>query len=84
MSRILSRIMGAFVGEGEDEISAAVARQRLGICVSNRCGIFNARNFKCPKKLGGCGCDMRVKVKFARVKKGKGATETVRCPKGFW
>ena len=83
MNKFLSRLMGAFVGEGQDEISPAIAAKRLAICRTNRCRTFDAASETCVKKLGGCGCYMPVKVTYARVKKGRSA-ETVRCPKGLW
>jgi hypothetical protein len=83
VNRFLSRLMGAFAGEGQEEITRAAAAKRLAVCHSNRCGIFDAKTQTCVKSRGGCGCHMPVKVTYARVKVG-GKTEVVRCPVGLW
>lgn len=74
MSKILSKLMGAFVGEGS--VSSDTAHNRLAVCRSNRCGEFNARKETC--KL--CGCHMPTKVGYARIR-GQGPTS---CLKGLW
>ena len=78
MSKLLSRLMGAFVGEGS--VGEKLAAIRLATCRSNRCGEFNARKETCKV----CGCHMPTKVTYARVKKRGGRLETVACPKGLW
>lgn len=78
MSKFLSQLMGAFVGQGS--VSSDTAHNRLAVCRSNRCGSFNAPKETCKE----CGCHMPTKVTYARVKLPGKPIEPVKCPKGLW
>ena len=77
MSKLLSRLMGAFVGDGE--VSTRVAAGRLAICRTNRCGEFTG-----SEHCSVCKCHMPSKVVYASVKLPGKPKEPVRCPKGLW
>ena len=71
----------SFIKDAKDVITHAMTtgeifekdtKRRLDICL--QCPIYNKVKSKCDKSLGGCGCNIPTKVKFAGAK----------CPKGFW
>jgi hypothetical protein len=80
--QFLSRLMGAFIGEGK--ASPRVAAGRLAICRTNRCGTFDKKSEVCMKSRGGCGCHMPTKVTYASVKLPGQPSVKVSCPKGLW
>jgi hypothetical protein len=77
VSNFLSRLMGAFVGQGK--VSSTVAARRLVTCRTNQCGKFTS-----SEHCGVCKCHMPSKVVYASVKLPGKDSETVRCPKGLW
>ena len=47
-----------------------VAKDRLAICESNVCGVFNEKSSTCEQ----CGCYMPLKTTMANM----------RCPRDYW
>lgn len=66
-----------------DEVPEEVAADRLNICESNGCKLFDSSAYRCRS----CGCFLRVKTRLIvdPVESFKQGREVLaECPEGFW
>lgn len=70
-------------GFNGEEVPAQVAEERLKICESNGCKMFDPVGYRCRS----CGCFLRVKTKLIvdPMESFKQGQEVLtKCPKGLW